>query len=66
MYIKNVKCPKCNAEVMFDDFVDCYDTEADPCDGIYIERVVYTCPECGEDFTGKIFYDLTIKRVETD
>ena len=66
MYPKNVKCPKCNTEIMFDDFTECYDIEADTCGGIYIEKVVYDCPKCGKDFTGKIFYDLKIKRVETD
>lgn len=64
MYIKNVNCPHCGAEKMFDDFEEVFDTCADANSGIYIEYVAYECPNCGETFTAKLIYSLKIQKVE--
>ena len=59
---QDVICPKCGKRIAFDDFAECYDTMADPCEGQYVEYVAYDC-ECGNDFTAEIVYDLKFKRV---
>ena len=63
MYVnQDVICPKCGKRIMFDEFVECYDTMNDPCAGEFVEYVAYEC-ECGNEFTAEIHYETKFKRI---
>lgn len=58
-----VCCPHCGEEMFFDDYIDIFDTEVDTLAGEYIEKAVFSCNHCEEDFNANIHYHIKFKRI---
>ena len=58
-----VCCPHCGEEMFFDDYIDIFDTEVDTLAGEYIEKAVFSCEHCEEEFNANIHYHIKFKRI---
>ena len=58
-----VCCPCCGKEMFFDDYIDILDTEINTLTGEYIEKAVFSCENCEEEFSANIHYHIKFKRI---
>lgn len=58
-----VCCPYCGEEMFFDDYIDIFDTDVDTLAGEYVEKAVFSCKHCEEEFIAYIHYHIKFKKI---